>query len=127
MNLHSLVAGPIGIVNPHVKVTITPSKGYVTNADGSRTPAYGSPYTAWAQQQPMQYNDIQQIAGLNIQGVRTKFYIRGDWDGIVRVDQKGGDLITTPDGKIWLIAVQVENWGDGTGWTAVIASLQDGA
>lgn len=45
MNLHGLVSGAIGLVNPFVPMTIRLSEGYTTQADGTRVPAYATPGT----------------------------------------------------------------------------------
>jgi hypothetical protein len=42
----------------------------------------------------------------------------------VRTDQKGGDLLTMPDGSVWLVAMVLEHWAD---WTSVAITLQDGS
>ena len=125
MNLHGIVSGYIAGVNPPITVSIQPSTGYTTNADGNRVPAYGPPQSAQAQRQALQYTDIVQMDGLNIQGTRCKLYLNGNWNGLVRADQKGGDLITFPDGTIWLVAVVAENWSQQDGWTCVLCTRQD--
>lgn len=124
MNLHGLVAPAVGAVNPLVTVTIKPSAGYTTAADGSRVPAYGPSITAQGQLQALQYNDIYQIDGLNLQGVRRKLYLNGNWNGVIRVDQKGGDLVVLPDGTVWLVAFVFEYWPD---WCSLAITLQDGS
>lgn len=125
MNLHQIVSGAIGAVNPFITVTISSSTGYTTTPDGSRTPSYGPPVRTTAQRQPLQYNDIVQLDSLNIQGTRCKLYLNGNWQGLVRTDQKGGDLITMPDGSVWLVAVVAENWSEMDGWTSIICTLQE--
>ena len=75
------------------------------------------------QVQPLQYRDIQQADGLNLQGTRQTIYLRGRIDGLVRATNKGGDLITdTSTGLIWLVAVMAEVWPD---WCRAIVTLQD--
>lgn len=76
------------------------------------------------QVQPLTFKDIQQLDGLNIQGTQRAIYFDQAIDGIVRVDRKGGDLVTTPDGKVWLVTLVLEAWPD---WTKVAVTLQDGA
>ena len=121
MNLHSIVSGAVGVINPFQDVTIQVSTGYETNAAGKRTPIYADPVTRSAQVQPMQYNDIIIADGLNIQGLRNAIYINGQVDGLVRGKNKGGDLITLADGTVWLVAVIVEDWPD---WTKAIVTMQ---
>ena len=127
MNLHSIVGPYVAAVNPWIEITIQPSAGYTTNDDGTRVPAYGSAVAAQAQMQALQYNDIAQLDSLQIQGNRRALYINGNWDGIVRADQKGGDLITLPDGSVWLVALVLENWSDVDGFVKVAITLQNGA
>ncbi len=121
MDLNALVSGAIGTVNPPLTVQIKISTGYVTGADGSRTPTYTTQSVS-AQIQALTYNDIQQANGLNIQGVRRKMYVEGDVEGLVRADNKGGDLVTMPDGTVWKVALVTEHWPD---WTSCIITLQD--
>jgi hypothetical protein len=124
VNLYKLVAGAVSAINPRVVATIQKSTGYTTNADGSRTPIYAAPVPVRAQKQALQYNDIVQTDGLNLQGERCALYISGNWEGVVRSDGVGGDIITMPDGSVWIVAVVLENWGDAKGWTKVAATKQ---
>ena len=88
------------------------------------TTGYAPPATVMAQIQALSYNDIIQADNLNIQGVRRKMYIQGEVDGLVRPNNKGGDLVLLPDGSTWLVAMVDEHWPD---WTAAIITLQNGA
>ena len=124
MNLNSVVAPLTAVINPREMITIYPSAGYTTASDGSRAPKYGTPTTLQASVQALQYNDIVLSDGLNIQGERVSMYLYGDWNGIIRADQKGGDKIVRADGSKWLVAMVSENWGDSTGWTKVICTRQ---
>jgi hypothetical protein len=98
------------------------SRGHTTADDGTQTPAYAPPVDRWGQVQSLQYNDIMQLAGLNIQGEKRAIYIEGQLDGLVRAENKGGDLITTRDGRVWLVVLVLEHWPD---WTKVAVTLQD--
>ena len=124
VNLNSIVSPLVAAVNPRETITIYPSAGYTTNPDGTRVPAYGTSVTMLASVQALAYNDIVQADGLSIQGERVVMYLFGDWNGIVRADGKGGDMITRPDGSKWLVAMVNENWGDSTGWTKVLCTRQ---
>lgn len=124
MNLHNLVRGAIRAVNPEIIVTIQRSTGSTTNPDGTRVPTYDTIRGVRAQMQSLQYNDIAQLDGLNIQGERRALYLNGDWEGLVRADGKGGDLITFPDGSIWLVALVLENWAFKDGWVKVAVTRQ---
>jgi hypothetical protein len=121
MNLHAIAGPIIAAVNPFITCTLQASTGYTTNADGRRVPSYADPVSIACQVQPLQYTDILKLEGLNIQGVRSKVYIAGKWQGHVRPDQVGGDLLTMPDGTVWLVAVVMEDWPD---WCVVTITRQ---
>ena len=124
MNLHQIVSGAIGAVNPFVPVTVRVSTGYTVAADGSQVPAYAADQTVSAQVQSLSYNDIQHLDALNIQGVRSAIYLNGQLSGLVRPENKGGDLVVFGDGTVYLVAVVLENWPD---WCKVAVTLQNGA
>lgn len=126
MDLHGIASSAIGAVNPFVPVTISISTGSTTNADGSRTPTYSDPIDGvMAQVQPMTFSDLRQTEGLNLQGTKRGIYLEGNIDAIVRLNQKGGDLITMEDGSVWLTVLILESWVD---WCkAAITLQQDGA
>ena len=127
MNLHQVVSNAIAAVNPFITVNIQASAGYTTNADGSRSPAYAAPVIIQAQMQSLQYNDLAQIDGLNIQGERRALYLNGNWEATSRPDGKGGDLITFPDGSVWLVVLVLENWAFADGWVKVCVTRQNGS
>lgn len=124
MNLSNLVAPLIAVVNPGETITISPSKGYTTNPDGSRVPAYGTPVSVRAQVQAMSFTDLMQVQGLNITGVKSAMYLPGAWNGVVRAAKEGGDLVTRADGTRWLVNLVIEDWGGATGWVKVVVTQQ---
>ena len=125
MNWHAIVAPCIAAINPWIQATLQESTGYSTNADGKRVPVYAAPVNMQVQMQALQYNDIQQISSLNIQGVRQAMYLNGDWSGIVRANNQGGDIITLVTGEIWIVAMVLERWADTSGWVKVCCTKQD--
>lgn len=133
LNLHGIVSSQIAAVNPSQRCTIQYSQGSTIASDGTRTPSYSTPTPMQAQVQAMTWRDLQQTDGLNLQGTRRTIYLFGDVEGIIRVTQQGGDLITFPDavaglpaGSVWLVAQALETWSSGGGgWCAVAATLQD--
>lgn len=131
MNLHSIVGPVVAAVNPTVEVIWRQSNGQQTNADFSRTPIYKPDVPVPAQIQALQFTDLKQIEGLSISGLRRKVYFYGNLQGIVRGEQKGGDLIIFPDGSEWLIAFVFETWGQGlrgsAGWCSCCLTLQNPA
>ena len=122
MNLHGIVTGAISTINPPIWLSIQVNTGPTTNHDGTRAPTYAPPQNCTGQIQPLQYTDIIQMDSLSLQGERRKIYINGRVDGLVRVEDKGGDLITDSDGNVWLVALVTEYWPD---WCAVAVTLQD--
>ena len=131
MNLHGLVVGVINAVNPNVIASVQRSTGYTTGDDGKRTPTYTT-FSVSVQPQALTFTDITQLEGLNIQGIRRKIYLNtatGDVEGLVRAQQRGGDVLTFPagtfpEGNVWLAAHVLEHWPD---WEAIALTLQDGA
>lgn len=122
MNLNNIVAQAVSAVNPFVTATYQQSSGSTTGSDGSRTPAYLPAVSIQAQVQALQYNDIAMTEGLNLQGVRRKIYVNGHVEGLVRSKNRGGDIITFPNGEVWLVVMVAEHWPN---WTSFIVTLQD--
>ena len=96
MNLHQIASGFVGSVNPFVPILIRISTGYSIAVGGRRTPSYAPAVVASGQVQSLTFRDLTQIEGLNLQGTRKAIYVNGRVDGLVRVENKGGDLITVP-------------------------------
>jgi hypothetical protein len=129
MNLHGIVSGVIGTVNPFVPVTLQQSTGYTTAPDGGRTPTYSaSPQSV--QVQALSASEIQHLDGLNIQGVMRKAYLNGDWRGVYRATNQGGDLMqfaavsgvpASLQGTTWKVVQVFETWPD---WCALAIQLQ---
>lgn len=131
MNLFKITKAMVSAVNPMVSCSIKFNQGTTKNADFSLAPAYSAPVTLMGQIQALQYKDIMQVDGLNLQGTRRAIYLEGDVEALVRVSQQGGDVITMPDGSVWLTALVLENWnppdGSKSGWVKVAVTLQNGS
>lgn len=122
MNLHQVVSGAIGAVNPFVPVTVKMSTGHSATADdGTQTPTYSTLTGQPAQAQPLAYKEITHLDSLNVQGTRKAFYMRGAVSGLIRAREKGGDLIVMADGTAWLVVLVSEQWPD---WCRVVCTLQ---
>lgn len=89
-----------------------------TLAEVAMTTAFVVP----VQPQALSFRDLTQLDGLNIQGVRRAVYVNGRFDGIIRADSKGGDLIESFEGRTWLTALVLEYWPD---WVKLAITLQD--
>jgi hypothetical protein len=124
MNLHQIASGYISAVNPMLTVAVKRSTGYTTGNDGTRTPTYAPVVNMAAQVQALQYNDIIQLDGLNLTGERRAIYINGNWEGVIRADGRGGDIITFPDGSVWLVVFLFENWQSQDGWVKLAVTRQ---
>lgn len=125
MNLHAIVSGAIGAVNPHVSATMQVSTGYTTNPDGSRNPTYVV-VTGTAQVQALTYKDLAQVDGINQSGAARGIYFYGDIVGVLRARNKGGDIIALTDGPNvgnWLVTHVLETWS--VGWCKCACVLQN--
>lgn len=80
-----------------------------------------------AQVQPMTKADLMQLEGLNLNGDKKKIYMNGSIDGVVRVELKGGDLVTLPNGQVWLVVQNLEGFSDTAGWVSAAMVLQNGS
>jgi len=125
MNLHGLVKGVVGAVNPEIQATLKKSCGYTTSTAGDQLPAFLTS-TGSIQVQGVVGDDLTHAQNLNIQGVTRKVYLPGNWAGVVRADQKGGDLLYFPQfpGSViqeWAVKTVLEAWPD---WSAVLVVLQ---
>lgn len=125
MDLHGIVSGAIGAVNPHVSGTVKVSSGYATAGDGARKSAYTTFTDVQMQVQPLSTGDLKLVDSLNIQGELRAIYLEGECAGLVRAREKGGDLIVltaAPNAGTWLVSAVPEQWAD---WAHVIATLQN--
>ena len=121
MNLHNIVRKAINSVNPDQLINIKVFSG----VDNSGTYAVLS-YTetsAIAQIQPLNSEDIQFINNFNSSSLYKTMYINGDWSGLNRVTESGGDLIEW-DNKVWYVSSVPEGWNETAGWTKVIVVAQ---
>ncbi len=106
MNLQNIAAGVVSTVNPMQTASIAVSAGYTTASDGSRIPTYHPPVR------------------IHLQGQAKVMYMNGSWQGVVRADGKGGDVITLEDRTVWLVVRVLEDWQDERGWVKVLTSRQ---
>lgn len=112
MNLHALVRSSIQAVNPDTYGTLRQSRGYSTADDGSQVPYYMDPIDVYLQVQPISTGDLEKLDGMNIQGELWAVYLNGrNWDGIVRADRRGGDMLTF-FGHQHLVVNVLEQWPD---------------
>jgi hypothetical protein len=127
VNLHAIAAPAVGTINPFVDATVAVSTGYTTAPDGTQQPAYAAPVTVQAQIQPLSTSDIRHIEALNLQNVHRAIYLNGHVDGLVRAQNKGGDLITIgsgPNPGTYLVTHVFEAWPD---WVKAGVTMQNGS
>jgi len=120
MDLHAIVANAISAVNPRICCTLQRSVGYSIDEAGVQIPKYAV-YHGEAQVQPLSSKEIQHLEQLNISGILKKAYLCGEISGLVRMEGRGGDLLTLADGTKWLVVRVLEAWPD---WTAVALQRQ---
>lgn len=111
-----MVSGAIARINPFVPVTLRHPNGITKNADFTRTSIYATS-TIQAQVQALTSAELSQVDGLNLQGEKLSIYANGLLEGVSRPDNTGGDLVTLPDGSVWLVILVPENWQRTAGWT----------
>ena len=127
MNLHGIVSGAIGSINPFTLATLKVSTGSTTSADGTQVPTYAADVTISAQVQPLTGGDLRQMEGLNLQGNFVGIYCNGNIQGLVRTTGQGGDLIVIASGVnagTWLVKTVLETWPN---WCKTACSLQNGS
>lgn len=96
MNLNNIAGGAVQAIRPSVAGVVRVSTGATTNADYSRTPTYRDVAGVPMWVDALSYKDLMQVDGLNLNGTRRAIYINGEVDGLVRPENKGGDLILLP-------------------------------
>lgn len=114
MNLRAIANRATASINPNIAATLRTSTGNTTASDGTQTPNYVSGAVT-VQIQATGGRDLHQLDNLNVQGVMQTAYINGDMEGLVRIAQKGGDLLTVASGRYagqWLVVVVMERWPD---------------
>jgi len=127
MNLHNIVAPVIAAINPWLTASYQQSTTPTIGIDFTQTPGYLPAVNVQVQKQPIQWKDLQQVSGLNLVGEKCVMYVSGNWQGVSRPASKGGDLVTLPDGTVWLVIMPLENWYSTDGWTKVACVLQNGS
>ena len=129
VNLRGVANSVTRAINPNVPAFVLRNENYATRADGARLPKYSASRVV-LQVQALSYGDLRQLEGLNIQGVKRAIYVNGAVAGVIRVGQKGGDIIRFApgnpgvpyEGTTWLCVHVLEQWPD---WCKFAVTLQD--
>ncbi len=128
INLRAIANSAIQQINPNIIGTLLRSTGYTTQPGGKRAPTFAT-LTGEIQVQAIGAKDLEHMNFLNIQGVMRLVYIWGNWAGVVRADQKGGDILQFPqipgsEVQDWRVVNVKETWPT---WSSVIVVLQSPA
>lgn len=125
MDLYGITSGVIASVNPMTPAVLKVSTGSAKNPDFTRSPGYAPPVDVLAQVQELTTKDLMHLDGLNAQPSTVAIYVSGKVQGLVRSENKGGDLIAIPAGTragTYLVTAVLEQWAD---WVKVAATLQN--
>jgi hypothetical protein len=74
-----------------------------------------------AQVQQLTIAELKHMNDLNMAGISRKIWCDTQLRGVDRAAQLGGDLITLPDGTIWLVVEVLESWPD---WCSALLKKQ---
>lgn len=119
MNLRGIANRATRAVNPNVPGVFQVSTGYITSSSGKKVPSYSS-VDVEVQFQELSSTDLRQVDSVNMQGILKSAYLNGNFNGVNRPEQKGGDILVV-DGQKWLVVKVPELWPD---WCRVIVNLQ---
>lgn len=120
MNLHMMAKGAISIVNPMIEATLRKGTGYTTEDDGSRTPTFEET-TGDIQVQGISNEQLYYLDQQGFEGILKAVYLYGEWSGIVKTDNDGGDILLF-SGYEWLVVKVDEAWNGM--WSKVIVCQQ---
>ena len=121
MNLHMVVSGAIGSVNPHEMVSLYRCNGTENNA-GVVSVTY-TKTDIKAQVQAPSAADLKLFNNLADAKHVKKFYINAPASTINRQEETAGDIIERADGTFWLIDLIRDDFSPA-GWLCCFATLQ---
>lgn len=119
MNLRGIANRATSTINPNVPGVFQVNTGFTTLPGGKRVPSYNS-VDVIVQLQELSSTDLRQVDSVNIQGILRSAYLNGNFNGVNRPEQKGGDILMIGEEK-WLVVKVTELWPD---WCRVIINLQ---
>lgn len=126
-NLRAAANSVTRVINPNISATLYVSNGNIIDANYVQQPNY-VPYPMQAQVQALTSGDLRMLDALNIQGAQKTVFLNGVALGVVRIKQRGGDILLfgeggPPEGNVWLVKASLEQWGRT--WAKVAIALQD--
>lgn len=126
VNLRGIANTVTRVINPNVVCEHWRSTGSTKTESFKAIPAYAKSPVA-VQVQAMDDEDLKQMDSLNIQGVHRKVYANKQIAAVIRVREKGGDLLVFPrgvliEGTTWLCTHVLERWPN---WDVIAITLQN--
>ena len=122
MNLHGIVAGAVGAVNPRMMISYYASTPNQTaTPGGKRLPTYAPAINVIAQVQELTASDLKHLDDLNMSGIMRKLWSNQLMYGVDRPGGLGGDKVVLPDGTTWLVIRTIEQFPD---WNSVAIQKQ---
>ncbi len=120
MNLRNIVRNAVTTINPDISAVVKVSNGWQTLPTGKRVPQYLPDKTVKIQFQPMSNEDVKQLDGMNLSGIIQSIHVDGNYYGVNRGDQRGGDIFIV-NGKKWMVVKVLELWPE---WCRLVVQLQ---
>ena len=125
MNLRKMANSITRQVNPNIAAIWRQSNGYITGSDGKRVPSYIDTNIE-IQPQALSADTLAFTQGLNIQGIMRSVYMYGNVQGVVKSDERGGDILVFAQvpghpAQEWKVVTVIETWPD---WAHVVVVLQ---
>lgn len=117
LNLHSLVRPLITAVNPDQTVVVLQSAGFEI-VDYAQRPVWQPAVAVQAQPQPVPDKALQFLVQQRQNSIWHDFYLQGEWNGLRRAKEQGGDLLYW-GGFEWQVDQVLERWSPTVGWTKV--------
>lgn len=126
INVRAAANKAVQVVNPNLQGVFYASQTPIADANHKQQPVYAAGVTLPVQVQAVGASELRHLEGLNVQGVLRSVHMFGNTQGVVRVNQQGGDLLGFPEvpagtSRIWKVVKVVETWRD---WCHVIVNLQ---
>ena len=118
INLHALVRPMIAAVNPDQPVFILACVGQDVDGKYDPQPVYLPAVMVPAQPQPVPDKTLQLLVQQRDNSIWHDFYLSGNWSGLVRAKEQGGDLVYW-NGFEWLVDQVLEAWNPTAGWTKI--------
>ena len=119
MNLRGIANSATRTINPNVPGIFRIYTGRATLPSGKPSITYGD-VDVEVQFQELSSTDLRQVDAMNIQGILRVAYLNGNFNGVNRPEQKGGDILIVNE-QLWLVVKVAELWPD---WCKVIVNLQ---